>query len=413
MAGLEAARQALRLLRAHKARSLLTLFGLVWGTAAVILLVSWGEGVRVMLERGFFKTGKNMGEVWAGRISEDFTPAVDRRYLWYTIEDLEVLRRRARLPLLIGGETDEMLPTTYGQRALNVEVRGIEPEVMEIRGVPLAAGRGISRSDLDHRRRVVVVGDTVRRNLLGANGGLGSWIRIAGKPFRVVGVLEQVGVQLNRDGMLIDEQAWIPLSTFHINWPRWWTDDFVIEKILYRMPDRGRLDETEAEVRSILAERLGTAADDTEAVGIHSAVRVLRRIPIDQMQGVLFILAATTLMIGAIGVLSMMLDSVYERRHEIGLRLAIGARRRDIVAQFFLETLTITGLGGLAGVALGVGANLLLGSLDAPDLVPIPVLDPNIVILAIGVMGFVGLAAGVIPAWQAARVDPAHTLRME
>jgi putative ABC transport system permease protein len=131
------------------------------------------------------------------------------------------------------------------------------------------------------------------------------------------------------------------------------------------------------------------------------------------MQGVMFILAATTLMIGAIGVLSMMLDSVYERRHEIGLRLAIGARRRDIVAQFFLETLTITGLGGLVGVALGVGANLLLGSLDVPDLVPIPVLDPNIVILAIGVMGFVGLAAGVIPAWQAARVDPAHTLRME
>ena len=413
MAGLEAARQALRLLRAHKARSLLTLFGLVWGTAAVILLVSWGEGVRVMLERGFFKAGKNMGEVWAGRISEDFTPAVDRRYLWYTIEDLEVLRRRARLPLLIGGETDEMLPTTYRQRALNVEVRGIEPEVMEIRGVPLAAGRGISRPDVDHRRRVAVIGDTVRRKLLGANGGLGSWIRIAGTPFRVVGILDHIGVQLNRDGMLIDEQAWIPLSTFHINWPRWWTDDFVVEKILYRMPDRSRLEETEAEVRSILAERLGTAADDTEAVGIHSAVRVLRRIPIDQMQGVMFILAATTLMIGAIGVLSMMLDSVYERRHEIGLRLAIGARRRDIVAQFFLETLTITSLGGLAGVALGVGANLLLGSLDAPDLVPIPVLDPNIVILAIGVMGFVGLAAGVIPAWQAARVDPAHTLRME
>jgi putative ABC transport system permease protein len=413
VAGLEAVRQALRLLRAHKARSLLTLFGLVWGTAAVILLVSWGEGVRVMLERGFFKAGKNMGEVWAGRISEDFTPAVDRRYLWYTIEDLEVLRRRARLPLLIGGEADEMLPTTYGQRALNVDVRGIEPEVMEIRGVPLSAGRGISRSDVDHRRRVVVIGDTVRRRLLGANGGLGSWIRIAGKPFRVVGVLEHVGVQLNRDGMLIDEQAWIPLSTFHINWPRWWTDDFVVEKILYRMPDRSRLDETEAEVRSILAERLGAAADDTEAVGIHSAVKVLRRIPIDQMQGVMFILAATTLMIGAIGVLSMMLDSVYERRHEIGLRLAIGARRRDIVAQFFLETLTITGLGGLAGVALGVGANLLLGSLDVPDLVPIPVLDPNIVVLALGVMGFVGLAAGVIPAWQAARVDPAHTLRME
>ena len=92
--GLEAIRQALRLLRAHKLRASLTLFGLVWGTASVIFLVGWGRGVTAMLERGFFKAGKNMGEVWAGRVSEEFTPAVDRRYLWYTIEDVETLRRR-------------------------------------------------------------------------------------------------------------------------------------------------------------------------------------------------------------------------------------------------------------------------------------------------------------------------------
>jgi putative ABC transport system permease protein len=413
MAGLEAVRQAMRLLRAHRTRSLLTLFGLVWGTAAVILLVAWGQGVRVMLERGFFKAGKDMGEVWAGRISEDFTPAVDRRYLWYTVEDLETLRKRARLPVLIGGEEDEVFPVAYRQRALNVEVRGIEPEIMEIRSVPLAAGRGITRADLEHRRRVAQFGATVRRQQLGADGGLDSWVRIAGTPFRVVGILAPVGAQLNRDGMLIDEQAWVPLSTFHAHWPRWWTDDLVVRKILYRMPSRDRLEETEAEVRAILAERLGAAPDDTEAVGIHSAVKVLRRIPLDQMQAVLFVLAATTLLIGGIGVLSMMLDSVYERRHEIGVRLAIGARRRDIVAQFFLETLTITGLGGLAGAGLGIAATSLLGRLDVPDLVPVPVLDPNIVAVALAVMGGVGLAAGVIPAWQAARVDPAATLRME
>ena len=92
----EAARQALRLLRAHKARSLLTLFGLAWGAASVIFLSGWGAGVITMLERGFFKTGKNMGEVWAGKVGEDFTPAADRRYLWFTYEDVEALRRRSR-----------------------------------------------------------------------------------------------------------------------------------------------------------------------------------------------------------------------------------------------------------------------------------------------------------------------------
>jgi putative ABC transport system permease protein len=296
--GFEAVRQAFRLLRAHKARALLTLFGLVWGTAAVIFLVGWGDGVVIMLERGFFKAGKNMGEVWPGRVSEEFTPAVDRRYLWYTLDDVEVLRRRARLPLLIGAEAWEMLPATYGQRAITVDIRGIDPEVMEIRGVRVAAGRGITRSDIDHRRRVVVLGDKVRRRLLGAEGRVGSWIRLAGRPFKVVGLLERVGTQLSRDRLEIDEHAWVPISTVQAHWPRWWTDEFVVTKILYTMPDRHLLQETEDEVRSILAERLGVSADDDEAVPIWSAVDMLNDLPLDQTQALLFVLAAATLVIG-------------------------------------------------------------------------------------------------------------------
>jgi putative ABC transport system permease protein len=148
-------------------------------------------------------------------------------------------------------------------------------------------------------------------------------------------------------------------------------------------------------------------------VGIHSAIKVLRQIPLDGIEVILFLLATATLVIGGIGVLSMMLDSVYERRPEIGIRLAVGARRRDITLQFFLETLTVTGTGGLVGVGLGIGTCLGLGSLDVPDLIPVPILQPAVVVLALGVMSFVGVAAGVIPAWRAARVDPALTLRME
>jgi len=410
---LEAVRQALRLLWAHKLRSALTMFGIVWGTAAVIFLVGWGEGVRATLERGFFKAGKNLGEVWAGRPSEDFTPAVDRRYLWYTMEDLQVLRRRARLPLMVGGEAWEMLPATYRQRALSVDVRGIEPEVMELRGVPLADGRGIQRSDVDHRRRVAVLGDSVRRRLLGADGGVGSWIRLDGKPFRVIGVLEHVGTQLSRDRLLIDDHVWIPISTLHTAWPAWWTDDLVVSKILYRLPSPALLEETETEVRAILAERLGVAPDDTEAIGIHSAVRMLRNLPLAETEGIMIVIATTTLVIGGIGILSMMLDSVFERRQEIGVRLAIGARRRDVVGQFFLETLVVVALGGALGVALGIGGCLVLAALDVPDLFPVPVLSARIVLVAVGVLAGVGVVAGVVPAWRASRVDPAVTLRMD
>jgi putative ABC transport system permease protein len=411
--GLEAVRQALRLLWAHKLRTSLTLFGLVWGTASVIFLVGWGRGVTAMLERGFFKAGKNMGEVWAGRVSEEFTPAVDRRYLWYTIDDVAALRRRARLPEVIAAESWEMLPATYRQRAINLDIRGIDPELMEIRGVRVAAGRGITRSDLDHRRRVVVLGDKTRRRLLGPEGRVGSWLRIAGKPFKVVGVLERVGTQLSRDRMEIDEQAWIPITTMQANWPRWWTDEFVVTKILYRMRDRHLLEETEREVRAILAERLNVPADDEEAIGVWSSVKMLNRLPLDQATGLLFILAAATLLIGGIGVLNMMLDAVHERRREIGVRLAVGARRRDVVAQFFLETFTISLIGGLVGAALGIGACLLLGNFELPELIPLPHLRGDIVGGALGVLILTGVASGVIPAWRASRVDPAEILRME
>jgi putative ABC transport system permease protein len=329
------------------------------------------------------------------------------------MEDLAFLRRRARLPALVAGESWRMLPVAFGQRALNVDLRGVEPEGMEIRGVPVARGRGISRSDVEHRRRVAVLGDSVRRRLLGAEGDVGSWVRVAGIPFLVVGVLEHVGVQFSRDRMLIDDHVWAPITTVQANWPEWWTDDPVVTKIVYRMRDPALLEDTEREVRAILAERLRVAPDDDEAVMIHSAVKMLRQLPVAETRGLMAILAVTTLVIGGIGILNMMLDSVHERRREIGVRLAVGARRRDIVAQFLLETLTVTGLGGLAGVALGVGGCLALAGLDVPDLVPLPVLGARIVGLALLVMSGVGIAAGVIPAWRAARIDPALTLRME
>jgi putative ABC transport system permease protein len=411
--GIETLRQALRLLAAHRLRSLLTLFGLVWGSAAVIFLVGWGRGVREKLELGFFKAGRNMGEVWPGRVSEEFTPAVDRRFLWFTLEDVEALRRRARLPEKIGAEAWEMLPAAHGQRGLNVDVRGIEPEVMEIRGVPLAAGRGITPADVEGRRRVVLVGDLVRRRLLGPEARLGTWIRIGGIPFEVVGLLAHVGTQLSGDRLWIDEQVWVPISTVQTLWPRPWSDEPVVTKIVYRMRERRLMDETEREVRAILASRLRVAPDDTEAIGIWSSVKMFNRLPIEQMRGLLFVLAAATLGIGGIGVMNMMLDSVHERRREIGLRLAVGARPRDVVAQFLAETLCITAIGGLAGAALGVGSCLALGALELPELAPVPVLRADTVLAAFGILTAVGVAAGVVPAWRAARTDPATTLRME
>ncbi|MEB2345041.1 MAG: ABC transporter permease [Deltaproteobacteria bacterium] len=409
----DALREALATLRAHKGRALLTLFGITWGTASVIFLTGWGDGVRVMMERGFFKAGRNLGEAWAGRIGEEFTPAVDRRWLWFVSEDLFALRERAQLSERVGGESWAWAAATFGSRARHVDLRGVDPEAQAVRGVPLAAGRPITQSDLDHRRRVVVLGDELRRTLLGPQGGVGSWIRLDGRPFQVVGVHARVGVQLSQDRMLIDKQIWAPLTTVQLLWPAWWTDEPVVSKIVFRIRDRALVAEAKQEVRAILAERLGVSPYDDEAVGIFSPLEMLNRFPLDESRGLMLVLAVTTLGVGGIGVLSMMLDAVHERRQEIGVRMALGATRGAVVRLFFVETFAITALGGLAGAALGVAIAWGLGRLEVPDLVPLPVLKASLVWVALAVMTMVGVAAGVVPAWRAARVDPAVTLRME
>lgn len=421
MSPLEAIRQAMRLLIAHPMRSVLTLFGLVWGTAAVIFLQSWGAGLQVMFQEAFDRAGKNMIQVFPGGVSEEFSPAFDRRYLFYTREDVDNVRNRAKEVDRIAGEARRFMAAAYGQRALNTDVRGVEPDGIAIRGVRIESGRPIRPADVDHRRRVVVVGHDARRKLLGLQGGVGSWVRLNGNPFQVIGILERVGTQLVRDGAEIDEQLWVPLTTHLALWPNEFVDEEVLQMLLVRVHDRRRIKEAKLEVRAILAERLRVSPTDEEAIPMFSGVEMLDAIPIDEQNGVAVLIAATTLAIGGIGILSMMLDSVRERRSEIGMRLAVGARRRDIVQQFFLETFGIVGLGGVLGVLIGSGGVGLLASEslragipeDQRDLLPIPILGWEVVVLASGVMIVVGLLAGLIPAWRAARIDPAETLRAD
>jgi putative ABC transport system permease protein len=409
----EALREALATLRAHRARSLLTLFGVVWGSAALVLLTSWGHGVQTMVERGFFRSGRNLTNVWAGRVKAEFSPAVDRRYLWFTSGDVEALRRRTHLADLVGGESAAYRAVTFREQARSLDVHGIEPVLQELRGVRVERGRALGVADALQRRRVAVLGATARARLLGARGDVGGWIRIDGTPFQVVGLLARVGTQLSRDSSEIDEQVWIPLSTYQSWFPAWWTDEPVVGRVLFRARDRRDVPAAQREVRAILADRLRVAADDDEAIGMFSSVEMLNRIGVERLTGVLFVLALTTLGIGGIGVVTLMLDSVHERRQEIGLRLALGARPRDILAQIFLEALALTLLGGLLGVALGVGGCLALAAIDAPDLVPLPELRPRIVALAAFAMTLVGVAAALPPARRALGVDPGIVLRME
>jgi putative ABC transport system permease protein len=261
---------------------------------------------------------------------------------------------------------------------------------------------------------VAVLGDTARRRLLGPEGRVGAWVRIGGLPFQVIGLLAPVGTQLWQDGPTrVDEQLWIPLTTLFTFGPRYGADAEIVDAIAVRLRARRDYVALKREVRAILAERLRVAVTDEEAVRMASPIDALDKLPLDQMGGLLLTLGATTLVIGGVGILTMMLDAVHERRQEIGVRLAVGARRRDVLGQFFLETFVITGLGGFAGLGLGIGGCWVLARLHVPDLIPVPILRAEIALLGLGVMGGVGVVAGSVPAWRAARIDPSLTLRAE
>jgi putative ABC transport system permease protein len=221
-------------------------------------------------------------------------------------------------------------------------------------------------------------------------------------------------MQLWQDGpSRLDEQVWIPLTTLFTFGPRYGRDAEVVENILLSVKDRTLRQAAESEMRAILAERLRISATDEEAIRTASPLDALEKSPLEQMNSLLFTIGATTLLIGGVGILTMMLDSVQERRQEIGVRLAVGARRRDVLSQFFLETFVITGLGGLLGIGLGLAGCAALASIEAADLIPVPIVRGEIIAIALTVMTLVGFVSGLFPAWRASRVDPSVTLRAE
>jgi len=399
--------EALTTLRTHRRWAALTTFGIVWGTASVVLLVGWGVGVHHLVERGLQKVGKNLVYVMAGRVGEELSPADERRQLHLEMDDVEAVRQSARHIDRISADIVNWFSVRRGATLRAVNVRGVEPSMRDLRGVAVAAGRFLNADDLRFQRRVAILGTMARERLFGPRPVLGQSFSIQGQRFTVIGVLDPVGTQLSRDGAPIDEQIWIPATTaMLINQNNW------VHKLVVRPTSREMDRPMQREVRKVLAERLHVSPSDEEAVFIVSMIDILSGFDtiFKALQTFLFLMAVTTLAIGGIGVMNMMLVAVNERRREIGVRLAVGARRRQVVTQFLAETLVITLAGGFTGLGLGLLGCALLDMLPH-EVIPAPVVIPAVAYAAIAVTTIVGVAAGVAPAWSAARVDPAESLR--
>ena len=390
---------SLRALTAHRLRSFLTLLGIAVGIAAVILLTSIGEGVHRFVLAEFTQFGTNVIEISPGKTAASGGPGgLQTTVRLLTIEDVQAL---ARLPDIVAST-----PVVWGNSEVNANGRvrrttiyGVGPDMDAVFAMKVAAGNFLPREDAANARALAVLGPKVKSELFGSAPALGQRLRVGGMQFRVIGILEPKGQFLGID---LDDTVYIPTARALELYNR---DGLMRINLTYREgADTKRVADA---VKSALAARHGR--EDFTMITQEDMLRTLSNI-LGVLTAAVGALGGISLLVGGVGIVTIMTIAVTERTNEIGLLKAIGAPERTILGIFLGEAVALAAIGGIAGLVLGIGLGQLL-HLVFPAL---PVHTPwSFVFLAEGVAVAIGLAAGVLPARRAAGLDPVEALRAE
>jgi putative ABC transport system permease protein len=403
-------RIALRALRVNKLRSTLTMLGIIIGVAAVITMIAIGAGAQARVEEQIKALGSNLimllpGSVTAGGVrmgsgsrntlTEDDAFAIQR----------EIADVQASAPQLRG--TGQVVA---GNNNWSTVFYGVTPEYFEARNWVIATGKGFEPADLSGAAKVALLGETVTRNLFGDGDPIGQVIRIRKVPFTVIGTLQRKGQSLM--GQDQDDVILMPISTARnrvlgggVARQR------IVGAIFLKVREGADTKDVEGDIRSLLRQRhrLQPGADDDFTLRNLSEVLAAREESSRIMTLLLAAVASVSLLVGGIGIMNIMLVSVTERTREIGLRMAVGARARDILAQFLVEAVTLALIGGLLGIALGLGGSYLIAHLADWRVE----LRPDSVLLAVSFAAAVGVFFGFYPARKASRLLPIEALRYE
>jgi putative ABC transport system permease protein len=391
----EAFRVAVTALRANRLRSLLTMLGVVIGVAAVVVLVAIGTGAKAEVEQQVNGLGANLVIVVPGRLEIGSAPTRSRLQL----EDAEDLGRELGQPGQVAVTISSGETVRFGSRDVFATVSGTNPAVPEVFVRPLARGSYLRDSDVDTRRRVAVIGSGIAEALFDGADPLGRTLSVGGVRFRVIGVFERIGSSLGADR---DDEVHIPVTAAQRLF-----GDVRIDAFALKAPSTDDIEQTRRDALAVLADRYPD--EEFSAVTQDQVLGTVGRI-LGLLTTVLAAIAAISLLVGGVGVSNIMLVSVRERTREIGLRKAVGARTRDITLQFLLEAVLLTTVGGVIGIALGIGGSLGLAAVV--DQLPAVVTwwSPA---LAFTVSAAVGIFFGVVPARRAGRLDPVVALRTE
>ncbi len=410
--------QAIQSLVSHRIRAAMTMTGIAWGIVAVVLLMAYGNGFHNALAVGFRRAFSNGTVViWNGQTSMQAGGERAGRRIRMQEDDVEPLRQLGLIKY-VSPEYVESLPLAYGIKQTTSNVRGVAPEYAEMRSEVAEFGRFINAEDIEKQRRVVFLGSEVAKKLFGNSPAVGETIRISGLTFEVIGVLTQK-VSFSNYYSPDKYCAFIPFTTVKQLWSQDYVDNLVIQTL-----SPATHFQAIKQVKEVLAARHSFNPKDERALSFNDSVENMKQISgiTGGLKIILSFIGALTLMIGGIGVMNIMLVSVTERTREIGVRKALGARRRHILIQFILEALVITFLGGVLGIALSwlmvtfAGhrpflADLLEDPTKQTDIYLL--LSGDVVLTATGILMIVGVFSGLWPALRASKTDPIESLRYE
>lgn len=395
-------------LKAQKLRAFLTLFGIIWGTVAIVVLIAFGVGFKKQTSANMHGIGESIAIVWPGKTTKSWEGFGIGRGMSFVEEDAALIGAQVRSVKAISPEFGRRVPTRVGENILTPLVSGIYPVYSGMRNIiPEQGGRFINDMDMKHRRRVVMIGDKVKEFLFGEGDPIGQYIAIGDVPFQVIGVMQkktQPSSYNSRD----QDRVFIPATTYSSIY-----GEVYINNIIYQVYDPMESEIAEEEVRAVLAKKYKFDPTDNDAVWIWDTAE-FDRFSFYFFLGLnifLGLIGSFTLGVAGIGVANIMYIVVQERIKEIGVKRAVGAKKSNILFQFFMETLFIVGIGSLIGFLIAVVLVGVLQLLPIKEFVGTPEISGEVVIATVTILSLIGLLAGLMPARKAANLNVVDCLR--